>query len=68
MDIARQQKVCGWVKNLDDGRVEITAEASEDILKNFLQEVNHRFSSYIKDLNKEWLPASGELSDFGIKF
>ena len=68
LDIARQQKVCGWVKNLDDGRVEVIAEASEDILKNFLQEINQEFSGYIKDLNTEWLPASGQLSDFLIRF
>ena len=68
LDIAGQQKVCGWVKNLDDGRVEIIAEASEDILKNFLQEINQRFCGDIKDLNTEWLPASGELSDFKIQF
>ncbi len=66
LDIARQQKVCGWVKNLDDGRVEIIAEASEDILNSFLQEINQQFSRYIKDTNTEWLPASGEFSDFQI--
>ena len=68
LDIARREKICGWVKNLDDGRVEVIAEASEDILSNFLQEINHQFSGYIKDLNTEWLPASGQLDDFGIRF
>ena len=68
LDIARQQKVCGWVKNLDDGRVEIIAEATEDMLNSFLQEINQHFSRYIKDINTEWLPASGEFSDFQIAF
>ena len=68
LDIARQQKVCGWVKNLDDGRVEIIAQASEDILNNFLQEINRQLSGYINDLNIEWLPANGELRDFQIRF
>jgi acylphosphatase len=68
LDIARQQKVCGWVKNLDDGRVEIIAEASEDILNSFLQEINQHFSRYVKDVNIEWFPASGEFSDFQITF
>jgi acylphosphatase len=71
LGIAGQQKICGWVKNLDDGRVEIIAEASEDILSNFVQEINHKFSGYIKDLNTEWLPAcrqDGEFRDFGIRF
>jgi acylphosphatase len=68
LDIARQQKVSGWVKNLDDGRVEIIAQASEDILKDFLQKINQQFSGYIINLNIEWLPASGEFSDFRIEF
>ena len=68
LDIASVLKVYGWVKNLDDGRVEVVAEASEDILNNFLQEINQHFSGYIKDLATEWLPASGELSIFEIKF
>lgn len=68
LDIARQQKVCGWVKNLDDGKVEITAEASEDILNRFLEEIKQVFSRYINDVNIEWLPASGEFSDFEIGF
>jgi len=71
LGIAGQLKVCGWVKNLDDGRVEIIARASEDILKNFLQEINQQFSDYIKDSSLEWLPVclpDGELSGFGIKY
>jgi acylphosphatase len=68
LGIARQQKVYGWIKNLDDGRVEILAQASEDVLKNFLQEINQRFFGYIKDLSTEWLPANGELSDFQVMF
>ena len=67
-DIANQQKVTGWVKNLGDGRVEVAAEAEEDILDNFQKLVNQHFSRYIKDVNIEWLPASGEFRDFQIIF
>jgi acylphosphatase len=68
LDIARQQKIGGWVKNLDYGRVEVVAEASEDALNNFLQSINQQFSGYIKDLDTTWLPANGELNVFEIKF
>ena len=68
LDIARQLKVCGWVKNLDDGKVEVLAEASEDVLNDFLQQINQHFSRYIQDADIEWLPAGGEFSDFQIKF
>ena len=67
-DIANYQKVLGWVKNLDDARVEVVAEAEEDILNSFLQQVNQHFSQYIKDVNIAWLPASGEFRDFSVKF
>jgi len=68
LDIARQQKIGGWVKNLDDARVEVVVEAEEDVLNSFLQQVNQHFSQYIKDVDIEWLPASSEFSDFQIAF
>jgi acylphosphatase len=60
--------VWGWVKNLDDSRVEVVAEAEEETLNIFLQQVNQHFAQYIKDVNIEWLPAGGEFRDFSIKF
>ena len=67
-DIAVQQKVYGWVKNLSDGRVEILAEAEEDLLRYFLEQINQQFSHYIKEVHIEWQPASGEFCDFQITF
>ena len=67
-DIANQQKVCGWVKNLIDSRVEVVAEAEEDTLNNFLKVVNRHFSRYISDVSVEWLPSNGEFRDFQSTF
>ena len=67
-DIANQQKICGWVKNLDDGRVEIMAEGQEDTVGNFLEQVKEHFSRYIEDVDIEWQPATGEFRDFQITF
>lgn len=68
LDIALGLKVCGWVKNLRDGRVEVLAEAEEDTLNDLLEQINEHFSRYIKDTHLEWLPASGEFRDFQIVF
>jgi acylphosphatase len=68
IEIAREIRVCGWVKNMDDGRVEVVAEAEEESVKDFLHEISQCFSRYIRDTNVEWLDATGEFKDFTVKF
>lgn len=36
-DAATQLGITGWVRNLPDGNVEITATAEESVLKQFIQ-------------------------------
>lgn len=67
-DIARDLGVLGWVKNLRDGRVEVVAEAEEEALKNFLGQIKKYFGQYIRDVDLEWLKATEEFADFGIRF
>lgn len=67
-DLARGLGVCGWVKNLGDGRVEVVAEAEEDTLKDFLAKINQYFTRYIQDVDVRWQSATGEFKDFGIEF
>jgi acylphosphatase len=68
IEFARDLGVCGWVKNLCDGRVEMTAEAEENALVDFLTQISKTFSRYIQDADVEWLEATGEFKDFGIQF
>ncbi|MDD5120623.1 MAG: acylphosphatase [Candidatus Omnitrophica bacterium] len=74
-DIANKLKVYGWVKNLDDSRVEVLAEAEEEKLNNFLELVQQHFSHYISEVSVEWFPAgspagskSSESCDFQVVF
>jgi len=37
-------------------------------LQKFLEQINQYFSRYIQDTDTEWLEATGEFHDFGIRF
>jgi len=67
-DIANSLAVTGWAKNLRDRRVEVVAEAEEEVLQEFLERINQRFSRYIKDAEIDWRPADGQFKDFQIKY
>jgi len=60
--------VTGWVKNLRDTRVEIVAEAEEDVLENFLERIKEYFSRYINSVDIEWSEATGKFKEFTIEF
>lgn len=66
--IARKLSVCGWVKNLADGRVEVVAQAEEESLKEFLSSINQYFSRYIEDADIQWQEPLHTLRDFRIRF
>jgi acylphosphatase len=68
-DIAEKLGVYGWVKNLEDGRVEIIAEAEEKDLNEFLDKIlKGSLGRYIKDTDLRWEKPSKEFNDFDIKF
>ena len=66
VDLAESLGITGWVRNLPDGRVEILAESEEVELLNFLDKIRDGFSAYIRDVQIDWKPATGEFSGFII--
>lgn len=57
----------GWVRNLQDGRVEITVEGERDTIERLL-ELLHQGTplSRVDFLDVDWIAYSGEFSDFRI--
>ena len=68
IDLAGDLGVTGWVRNLRDGRVEVVAEADEEVLVDFLDKLGRYFSRYIQDTDVQWLAATGEYKDFTVRF
>ncbi len=59
----------GWVRNLDDGSVEVVAEgtaAQLDKLLAFLRKGPP--SARVIDVSVQWYPASGHFEDFQIRY
>ncbi len=66
---ARRINICGFVKNLRDGRVEVVAEGDDNLMKQFLQELKEgSFKGHIEEIKKVEEEYQGEYSNFTIKF
>ena len=59
----------GWVRNLEDGRVEVLAEGSAERIADFLERLREgpRLAR-IEQFDARREPATGEFTDFRIAF
>lgn len=65
--LARRFSVTGFVRNLEDGRVEVTAEGEESVLVEFLTAIREsRMKDYIRDVEAHWTQAEGYFKSFSI--
>jgi acylphosphatase len=63
--VARKIGVVGWVKNLEDGRVEIVAEGAEKKLNEFVEWLKRgTFLAKVYDLTIEEEEPTNEFSEF----
>ena len=67
--LARYCPVTGYVRNLANGQVELVAEGETANLEDFLKAIRQSgLSHYIRDVETEWLEATGEFTSFGTRF
>jgi len=66
---ASKNGLVGWVRNLDDGAVEIYAEGDDVMLDDFIENMEQgpRFG-HVADVEKEYGTVSGDYTDFTIDF
>ena len=68
-ETAKSLGVVGWVKNLRDGRVEIVAEADEDVLERFLAAIRSGpMKNFIRQADLSWSIASDTFDEFEIRY
>jgi acylphosphatase len=64
---AQSRGVYGWVRNLEDGRVEAVFEGEEDAVKAVVEfcRVGPK-AAHVSDVTVEWMPSCGEFQSFNI--
>jgi acylphosphatase len=65
--IAARHSVCGFAKNLPDGRVLLVVEGEAEALDRFIAEVVDEMGRCIAGKDVVARPATGEFSDFEIR-
>jgi len=58
--------LAGFVRNLDDGRVELVAEGPRPRVERLLAAVSGEMGGLIADAETVWSPAAGGLGPFAI--
>ena len=67
--IAGQYEVTGFVKNLPNGDVEVVTEGDREVVESFINDIySSSLSNYIRNMEKDSSPATGEYSGFNIEF
>jgi acylphosphatase len=66
-NIALQYNVYGFIRNLPDGRVELVVEGNQGEMESLVQSIRQRMNSYIRGIESESGPATGEFDSFSIR-
>ena len=67
--LAQRMNLCGFVKNLRDGRVEVVVGGNDNSIEEFLKGLKESsFEDGIEEIKRIEEGYKGEYSDFSIKF
>ena len=68
-ELAQTLGIVGWVKNLRDKRVELVAEAEEQMLREYLDAIRTgAMKNFIQQVEVSWSDASDTFNDFEIRY
>lgn len=68
-EIANSLNLTGWVRNTDEGKVEVTAEGSRQLLEKLLIALQRGpHMAYVSEVKETWSTATGEFTYFTITF
>jgi acylphosphatase len=65
--VAAGFEVTGYVQNLADGRVRVVAEGASGEIDRFVAEIRAQLAAYIRDIQSDITPATGDFDDFEIR-
>lgn len=69
LERARRLKIKGWVKNLSDGSVEVTAEGPRPGLNQLLAFLRQGPpAATVREVRENWQTATGEFKDFSLRW
>ena len=67
-DAARREGIQGWVRNREDGRVEIEAEGDADALTRFEMAIRRGpAGARVEDVHVDLMPATGTRNGFRVE-
>lgn len=66
--IAQLHPVTGYVRNLADGSVELVLEGRPEDVSSVLRAIRAQMGRYIREVQEAALPATGQFTDFDVRF
>lgn len=66
--LAGKFPVCGYVKNLPDGRVEAVVDGEREVIERFLADVHQEMSGHIRGMTAHDSPATGQFAGFEVRY